>query len=288
MTIKGIILVTFVVLWLLETRSTVAWYSRSPYLGKVRLRDVQVLTLRAGKMTTGRRSQPIPQLNCVGGTAEGQYAPSIVQCYNQGSDGVDVHWECKANMDNSYKFGSIEIICEGYDYPDDPYITRGSCGLEYTIDYTDDHERSSTKQHEFLFSTKTSPQPALKTFTKFLFDLILLFFFGVLMSILCVSLIFLFAELFATGPLANNQRMRNRRHSMPNVIHPDVTPGPDVGGFWTGMATGGLLGYITGNRWNETRYRIQPTYRSVEISDSNNSPSSGTRMSSEFGVTRRR
>ena len=27
-------------------------------------------------------------------------------------------------------------ILKGYDYPDDPYILAGSCGLEYTIDRT--------------------------------------------------------------------------------------------------------------------------------------------------------
>ena len=36
------------------------WGSNDP--GKVLLRDVQVLTLKNGKMTTGRRSSPVPQL----------------------------------------------------------------------------------------------------------------------------------------------------------------------------------------------------------------------------------
>ena len=39
-------------------------------------------------------------------------------------------------MDNLYRFGEIEVVCEGYDYPEDPYITKGSCGLEYTLEYT--------------------------------------------------------------------------------------------------------------------------------------------------------
>ena len=47
-----------------------AWGSSSNP-GKVLLRDVQVLTLRQGQMTTGRRSSPVPQLNCVGGSAQG-------------------------------------------------------------------------------------------------------------------------------------------------------------------------------------------------------------------------
>ena len=45
-------------------------------------------------------------------------------------------WECKSDMDNLYRFGEIEVVCEGYDYAEDPYITKGSCGLEYTLEYT--------------------------------------------------------------------------------------------------------------------------------------------------------
>ena len=39
-------------------------------------------------------------------------------------------------MPTEFKFGKIQVGCEGYDYPDDPYILAGSCGLEYTIDLT--------------------------------------------------------------------------------------------------------------------------------------------------------
>lgn len=35
-------------------------------------------------------------------------------------------------MDNAYRFGMIEVICEGYDYPDDKYILKGSCGVSLT------------------------------------------------------------------------------------------------------------------------------------------------------------
>ena len=40
-----------------------------------------------------------------------------------------LQWECKAELDSKYKFGRIQVSCEGYDYPDDPYILRGSCGV---------------------------------------------------------------------------------------------------------------------------------------------------------------
>ena len=38
-------------------------------------------------------------------------------------------WECKADMDSRYRFGDIAVNCEGYNYPDDPYILKGSCGV---------------------------------------------------------------------------------------------------------------------------------------------------------------
>jgi len=32
-------------------------------------------------------------------------------------------------MDNAYRFGKVEVSCEGYDNPEDPYVLRGSCGV---------------------------------------------------------------------------------------------------------------------------------------------------------------
>jgi len=33
------------------------------------------------------------------------------------------------------------VNCEGYDYPDDPYILKGSCGLLFRLDLTEEGER---------------------------------------------------------------------------------------------------------------------------------------------------
>ena len=103
---------------------------------KARLRDVQVLTIREGAMTTGRRSSPVPQLSCVGGSGRGRGEAGVVQSYNRGWDGREVQWECKADMEGSVRFGKVEVVCEGYDYPEDEYILAGSCGLEYTLELT--------------------------------------------------------------------------------------------------------------------------------------------------------
>lgn len=46
-------------------------------------------------------------------------------------------WECKTDLDIAYKFGKTVVSCEGYESSEDQYILRGSCGLEYNLDYTE-------------------------------------------------------------------------------------------------------------------------------------------------------
>ena len=109
---------------------------------KILLKDLEAITLHRGHKTTGRRMSPITQLKCVGGCQIRQ--PSTVQCQNKGSDGTDVQWECLADLDDKYKFGRIEVVCEGYEFPTDPYVLIGSCGLEYTIEYTEKGHRENS------------------------------------------------------------------------------------------------------------------------------------------------
>lgn len=44
-------------------------------------------------------------------------------------------------MDNAYRFGRIEVTCEGFSHPSDAYILKGSCGLEYTLELTEEGHR---------------------------------------------------------------------------------------------------------------------------------------------------
>ena len=96
-------LVFLILMSTIISQASAAWGFGSKDPGKVLLKDVQVLTLKAGQMTTGRRSSPVQQLNCVGGSARGRFNPQVVQCYNRGWDGQDVQWECKSDMDNLYR-----------------------------------------------------------------------------------------------------------------------------------------------------------------------------------------
>ncbi|CAF2512138.1 unnamed protein product [Rotaria sp. Silwood2] len=117
----------------------------------VLLEDVKTLTLHKGQRTEARRVSSIPQLKCIGGSAKCAYEPDVVQCYNRGSNGIDIQWECTAEMPQKYKFGKLSVSCEGYGYPDDPYILAGSCGLEYNLELTDksfsDSRQSTNVRH---------------------------------------------------------------------------------------------------------------------------------------------
>ena len=141
----------YIVFILFLVASTVSYNCHS----KILLRDVEVLTLKNGLMTTGRRSQPVKQMDCVGGSArKDSYKVDTIQCKNVGFDGYDVNWKCEAVVTDFYKLGKTEVYCEGFDYPEDPYILVGSCGVEYELDYTD----------KYYESLKPKPKPLPKNY----------------------------------------------------------------------------------------------------------------------------
>jgi hypothetical protein len=106
---------------------------------KVKLSNVQSLTLRKDQQTSARRVDPIPQLKCIGGSGRGLFEPDVMRCKNSGSDYDEdsVQWTCTASLPEEFKLGSTDVICEGYDYPEDPYILKGSCGVEYRLVLTE-------------------------------------------------------------------------------------------------------------------------------------------------------
>lgn len=277
------------------------------YQDKVKLKDIDVVTLRDGYMTKGRRSSPIPQLQCQGGSAGCRFQPKIVQCYNKGHDGVDQQWECKAEMNKKYRFGWIEVSCEGYDYPTDPYILAGSCGLRYNIDRTDTggYPRQGGYQDE-----------GINGFT------CMIIIIGVIMMIqLCRAL-------QSTPPQGDNSDYPDDHHRFrrggghnwgspqppPYGFKPEYTQQPPTyeqsttnhqassssrsegGGFWTGMGLGALGGYLAGSSNRPRSHHYQRRYDrqmfgggSSYHSDEDSWGSSGeTRTSSGYGGTSRR
>ncbi|KAL1023701.1 hypothetical protein UPYG_G00044790 [Umbra pygmaea] len=331
----------------------------------VLIRDVQVLTLHKGRYTTARRSSPVPQLQCIGGTAGcASFIPEVVQCQNKGWDGVDSQWECKTDMDNSYRFGRIEVSCEGFNHPNDPYILRGSCGLEYTLELTNEGKArhkgasfdstggssggfsdfassffggsSDNKQHHHGNNRQQSSTGEGDSSGLLVVALLLFLAYGVY-------------KLFLSGPTNPQQdgqfpnngfqdfNTHNPNGPPPPGFKPDFTgsssgfpgasgfPGsaggcagsasyganPGYGfhseysgqqrqqpfagsrphaaggnGFWTGLGTGGVLGYLFGSQRRQTPYTNNSAPRTSPMT--NPTPSTGTRTASGFGGTKRR
>ncbi|CAF1203150.1 unnamed protein product [Rotaria sp. Silwood1] len=184
----------------------------------VLLEDVKTLTLYKGQRTEARRVSSIPQLKCVGGSAKCAYQPDVVQCYNRGSNGIDIQWECTSEMPQKYKFGKISVSCEGYSYPDDPYILAGSCGLEYNLELTDknfyDSKQSANVQHS-----------SSSRFWSFLFKVAL------------IVIVFFAIKTYLSG---NNQTGGVR----PMSAGPDHRPpGGGGGGFFSNFFPGGNGGF---------------------------------------------
>uniref|UniRef100_A0A671UZM9 Store-operated calcium entry-associated regulatory factor n=1 Tax=Sparus aurata TaxID=8175 RepID=A0A671UZM9_SPAAU len=279
----------------------------------VLLRDVQVLTLYKGRYTTARRSRPVSQLQCVGGSAGcHSFTPEVVQCQNKGWDGVDVQWECKTDMDNKYRFGRIEVSCEGYSNPDDAYILKGSCGLEYTLELTEEGRRRtqdsrglgdfassffsgfSGKKHQHHQHHQSSyPSGGEDSGGLLVVAVLLLLAYGIYKLFLSGSMAQQGQDDGQAGYPRDNHYGSNAGPPPPGFkpdytgsysganpgygFHSDYTHGqqyprghasPGTGSsFWTGMGTGGVLGYLFGRQ-----SRAPPA--------GNHSSSSGTRTAS--------
>lgn len=132
-------LLPFFLLPLLSASSTEAAKPRDAIL----LSQVQSLTLRSDKQTSHRRVPAVPQLKCVSGrNLCSRYTIDTMRCENKGSGygSEDIQWSCSASLPPELKLGSTDVICEGYAGPDDPYVLKGSCGVEYRLALTDKGE----------------------------------------------------------------------------------------------------------------------------------------------------
>ncbi|XP_039614152.1 store-operated calcium entry-associated regulatory factor [Polypterus senegalus] len=287
--------------------------------GSVLLRDIQVLTLYRGRYTNSRRTSPVPQLQCTGGSAGcSAFVPEVVQCQNKGWDGIDVQWECKADMDYSYRFGKVEVSCEGYNYPEDPYVLKGSCGLEYTIDLTESGRQRNKGAYDnngfgsYFYQDKSDN-------VKYQSD-------NGGMSLAVVAILLLIAygvyKMFLCRPLQGQERFPN---DVPGAMGANDYSGgfgsaapPPPGfkteysgygnynsgygfsnaftgpyhqrntgpGFWSGMGAGGVLGYLFGNRRSQPN--VSPGRSMFNTNATAHQSTPGTRAASGYGGTKRR
>jgi len=123
---------------------------------KMLLEDLKSFTVYKHRKTEGRRSRVL-QLECVEGDACQYYQPHSMQCRQVGFDGFNASWKCEAQLEDYYYIGYTKVSCEGYHNPNDKYITRGSCGVRYSLyltekgkehfRYYDDYSYDSNHHH---------------------------------------------------------------------------------------------------------------------------------------------
>lgn len=226
-------------------------------MGRILMRDVTALTFTKGKLSAGRRAAPVPQQLCRG-SACGRHQPDVVQCTQVGWDG-DAQWKCTADLEGGLRFGEVEVTCEGYDFPEDPYILRGSCGLEYTLVGEANDGGHSYGGYDDAYYGKSSK--------------------GSWGSSIFLFVVLAFVAFAIYSILFNPQPTGGVAAAAPNgrgyggggypggggggypgggygsgygggcapAYAPPVAPAAG-GGFWNGMLTGGLMGYMLGGR----------------------------------------
>jgi len=101
-------------------------------MARIALENIPSLTFYKDALTAARRTNPIPQLVCLGKPCA-LYQPDAVHCKNIGGSGTDVDWKCEADLPSSLRFGRVEVSCEGWNGPGDPIVMKGSCSLEYNL-----------------------------------------------------------------------------------------------------------------------------------------------------------
>jgi hypothetical protein len=91
---------------------------------RVKLSSIQSLTFYEGDWTTGRRTDPIQQLECEGRPCR-RFKPDVVRCVNAGGSGANVDWTCTADLPERLRLGRVQVGCEGWSRPGDEYVLEG-------------------------------------------------------------------------------------------------------------------------------------------------------------------
>lgn len=233
--------------------------------------QIRSLTLRSHTTTTSRRLPPIPQLKCISPAPLCALHPiDVMRCTNQGAaySPSDVQWSCRAELPPELRLGATEVVCEGYDGPDDEYVLKGSCGVEYKVVLTEEGER----RYPELLAEQAGGT-----------DLWTVVFWGIFLAVLC----WILYSAFTAAPERRRPRPEGGRWGGfwpgdggggrggggggwgPGGWGPGWGPGPDdppppypghkTGdnawrpGFWTGLVGGAGAGYLAGQMGRRDR-----------------------------------
>ena len=202
-----------------------------------------------------------------------------MRCKNQGSDYDDenIQWTCTASLPSEFKLGSTDVICEGYDSSSDPYVLKGSCGVEYRLVLTDVGEEKYGRKGGDLWEGYKG---------KGYVNWSAIIFWAIFISVMG----WMIYAAFIRGPQGGIRRGGGTDPfgwggggggpggddpPPPYDYHPPPKPkastsragaAPVAGeqgwrpGFWTGALGGAAAGYMTGNRGSTQQQRNQGTW----------------------------
>ncbi|MCJ1416057.1 hypothetical protein MMC32_002392 [Xylographa parallela] len=228
----------------------------------VLLSSVKTLTVRKDLKTSHRRVSAVPQLKCVGGNGKGLYDVDVMRCKNQGSDYDDenIQWTCTASLPEEFKLGSTDVICEGYDSATDPYILKGSCGVEYRLILTSQGEEKYGRKGGNLFDGYKG---------KGYINWSGILFWGIFISVVGWMIYAAFIRDRQAGvvrgggnnpwgwgggggggPGGDDPPPPYDYHPKASTSRAQPAPGQEAWrpGFWTGALGGAAAGYMAGNR----------------------------------------
>lgn len=225
-----------------------------------------------------------------------------MRCTNEGYgyDEEDVQWTCTTPLPDEFKLGSTDVVCEGYRNADDPWVLKGSCGVEYRLFLTELGEQKfgqgSFDEDNWWRGTRRGTKSNL------LNQLGNILFWGIFLVVFLIIIAAMIRDCLGLrrGP---PQPRRWGWGGGDDGGYPGGPPPPysshpyDSGmsgqgwrpGFWTGAMAGSGLGYGLGRRSN----RYESPYTRGRRHGSGEGSSSPSRFSTPststgFGSTSRR
>ena len=202
----------------------------------------------------------------------------VMRCTNQGSgyDDESIQWTCTASLPDEFKLGSTDVICEGYDSSTDPYILKGSCGVEYRLMLTYKGEEKYGRGKDTMNNLRSPNINANTNGAALIFWVI---FLGVVIWMLYSACIRNSSGDARSGPSTNTLGWGGGGGDGPDGGDDDPPPPPydfrtkpstsQSGawspGFWSGAAAGaaGTAAGYTARDWREQRRREQERARGI-------------------------
>lgn len=128
---------------------------------RIYLPSVSKLTFVAGTFTKSRRTDPRPQLACIGGNASERtdLYPNRVDCYNMGVDPANngallPSWQCIAAVSRTVTVADTTVNCEGWSSDDDLFVVAGSCWVTFKLAYEEAQRGGLQSQHHRHYGSR--------------------------------------------------------------------------------------------------------------------------------------